>query len=459
MNLDPPTAPAAAPRPRDTLLAFAIAAALFLALHAWRDVRQLWHDASIYWALADLPNYHAVANNIRGYLLAVLLAPARAVADATASIWSVRVWLSLTYAWALTWLVPGAFVALFGGRLTLARRLAPAVLMLVLLPGLLLYPLSDLPALLLMIGSLFALRTAQQRAAGGALPLRWLAGAGALAGAAYNTRTIYLFVLLALLLAVPLVLGRGRAWGRRSLETLVLAAAALLVMLPQGFINQHAHGKFTLDPAVRSAGTSLFLSQLHWGIALQRYETAVVEEKMSFGIRYEDPAGNKLWKKLDKRIPFDGIPGYLGAVADHPLDFLGVYARHFVNGLDLRDGLLYVHRLSETRTGIALFNFLVLALAAWVTVLRAGAGAASPPALWLGLWLLPVLLVVPGAIETRFFAPLHLLAWCAIAFHFDGRALAASFRQHRLALPAALLAAAGVFFAITLSTMASRVQP
>ena len=35
---------------------------------------------------------------------------------------------------------------------------------------------------------------------------------------------------------------------------------------------------------------------------------------------------------------------------------------------------------------------------------------------WLAVIVLPVFAILPGAIETRFFLPLHVMAYCAIAF-------------------------------------------
>ena len=77
--------------------------------------------------------------------------------------------------------------------------------------------------------------------------------------------------------------------------------------------------------------------------------------------------------------------------------------------------------------------------------------------LWLLLWLAPVAFILPGMVETRFFLPLHLLAWCALALHFDRRMLATSFKEHPVLITTTIAAGACVFFAVTLSTMANRV--
>jgi hypothetical protein len=105
----------------------------------------------------------------------------------------------------------------------------------------------------------------------------------------------------------------------------------------------------------------------------------------------------------------------------------------------------------------------VLALACWIlwatrslSVLPHGFAAASRER-WLVLiaLLLPVAAIVPGAVETRFFLPLHLLAYGVIAFRFDPLVQQESIRRHGLTQVATIVAAAAVFFAVSLETMAN----
>ncbi len=155
---------------------------------------------------------------------------------------------------------------------------------------------------------------------------------------------------------------------------------------------------------------------------------------------------------------------YLKVVAEHPVHFLSLYTRHVINGLDVRDGIVYTRKPSPLRTPTALFNFAVLALACWVawsmrvrSMQPLSPGVRPAPATWrwsLVILLLPVVTILPGAVETRFFLPLHLLAYCVIAFYFDAPGLRQSARKHGTAIIVAVVVAAGVFFAVSSSTMA-----
>lgn len=461
MNLHPPGSGAGRPSRREAAGAFAIATVLFMALNAWRDVRVFWFDAGLYWQLADLAGFTSVTNNIRGYVLAVLLAPARYLCELTGSFWPLRAGLSLAYAWGLTWLAPAAYTAFFGGRLSLARRLLPAVLMAVVFPGMLVHPMSDLPALLLMLGALLALHRAARRSGG--LAPGWVALAGALAAAAYNVRTIYLFLLAGVLLAA-LAAGLRAPLRRQLAAAAAFAAAALAVLAPQGLLNQHMHGRFTFNPVVMGNGESLFVAQLVQGLGTQRYETMSPPLPGQGAVKYRDPAGERVLAEVGGPAAIRSPADYITRVVlGRPLDFAAVMGRHFVNGLDVRDGMVYVRRFSASRDGAAVVNFAVLASAGWAALLllaSPGAGPVPPHPpharwpWWALLWLAPVAFILPGMVETRFFLPLHLLAWCVLAFHGDRRAMAGSARAHPVLVAAAWLGAAGLFFGVTLATMA-----
>ena len=144
---------------------------------------------------------------------------------------------------------------------------------------------------------------------------------------------------------------------------------------------------------------------------------------------------------------------------------MAVYTRHLINGLDVRDGLVYTRKPSPLRGRTALLNFIVLALGAWVVIATRrrvpGTGAwpvSDVPASWrasLTVLLLPVVAIIPGAIETRFFVPLHLLAYCVIAMHFDAAQLRRDFDRHSGGLILTFVTAAAVFFALSTNTLAT----
>ncbi len=447
-------------------LASGFATLLLLALHYAFRITGFHYDSDQYWQLATFEKLSTV-RSARGYFFPALLAPLHYLTSVSGNpLLTYRLGMSLFYGLLLTTLLPAAFRQAFGGKLSLQRRLVPVVLMAALFPGMLLYPLSDLPALLLALAALMCVLRGLE-----VTTLRWvfiglLFAAGALIGAAYNTRTIYLFAAIPLgLLAVVTVGGaRARVPFPRWLGLAAFVAGVVVISLPQAAINKHLRGVNSLAVQSDINNKGLFASQLAWGMTLQRYETTLYAEALSSQALYFDPAGAKLFKETMGGGDLFSLSYYLEVLARRPLDFLALYTRHVVNGLDVRDGLVYTHKPSSRRNRTALFNFLVLALAVWVTLsIRArapptGGGFRAVPGSWavsLALLVLPVAAIVPGAIETRFFLPLHTLAYCVIAFHFDAQLLRRHFTLHGRILLLALVVAAGAYFAMTFSTMAN----
>lgn len=446
-------------------LACIVSIAILMMLHRWYDIRNLPNDAGEYWHLSS-PDVLGNLRFHRGYVLPVLLLPLHYLADRMADPFQVfRLGMSCIYGAALALLVPAAFQQAFGGKVSFGRRLVPVLLLAAIFPGVLLYPLSDLPALLLALGGLFlALRGMEQPTSPRLLGM--LAASGALMGAAYNTRTIYLFIPVGLLalLALLAVYPKQTKAPARWIEIAVVVAGMIAVSLPQLVINQRTHGVSSLAVQARVDNHSLFANQLVWGMTVQRYETTINPDAPAPTVFYLDPDGVQLFNEVAGQGDLFSRRYYLKVVAEHPVRFLSLYTRHVINGLDVRDGIQYTRKPSPLRTRTAVFNFAVLALACWVAwSLRARSmqplppGVRPAPARWrwsLLILLLPVLAVLPGAIETRFFLPLHLLAYCLIAFYLDADSLRQSFRKHRAAIIVALVIAAGVFFAVSSSTMA-----
>ena len=448
-------------------LASAIATLLLLALHDAFGFTGFHFDSYQYWQMATFENLSTV-RSARGYFFPALLAPLNYLTSVSGSpLLTYRMGMSLSYGVLLTTLLPAAFRQAFGGKLTLPRRLVPVVLMATLFPGMLLYPLSDLPAFALALAALMCALRGLEVTASRRRFIVLLFAAGALMGAAYNTRTIYLFAAVPLaLFAIMTFRGTWTGSGFPGwLGLSAIIAGVVVISLPQAAINKQLRGVNSLAVQTDINNKGLFASQLAWGITVQRYETTLHAEALSSQVLYLDPAGAKLFRETMDGGDLFSPWYYLHVVSRHPLDFLALYTRHVVNGLDVRDGLIYTQKPSPQRNRTALFNFLVLALAVWVVFsVRArpapagGGGLRAVPGTWpfsLALLLLPVAAIVPGAIETRFFLPVHTLAYCVIAFHFDAQLLRRHFALHGHILLLSLALAAGLYFAMTLSTMAN----
>lgn len=410
-------------------IAFMGIALAFLVVQQFLQIDRFYYDSALYWDQGHPSRF--LGTTVRGYVFPLFLHGLRHITDATADpVFAYGILASLIYAYVLAVLLPRWFVGIFGGDVSLGRRLVPGVLLAVMFPGLVFYPLSDLPALLLAFGSLYCV----YRVASSPELRRWRLPAllailaGALAMAACNVRPIYVFMLPGLLLLV-FFLFKGR---RVSFLALTLVGMAL-AGLPQSVINAKANGTFSPLVTHPVGKNSLFAAQLVMGITVQRYETSYVSGSLS----YIDPAGMRLVRKVGDSAPIftfaeyqHGMADRVVSVADYvrlaaqfPLDFLGIYVRHVVSGLDARDGEVYVAQSTADRNFKSLIGFGLLATAVLTLLSRRLPSRAPPPRPAVrfalaaaALLLLPVAAIVPGAVESRFFLPLHLLAYCVIAF-------------------------------------------
>ena len=459
--------------PHSKLSAMVIATALFLLLHQFHNVQRFPYDAEGYWHLGNPEIFFNYPKAIRGYFYPFLLLPARLFSNLFGDyqIYSYRFLSAIAYAYALTIVLPAFYVRVFGGTLTILRRLIPPLLIAVLFPGLIIYPLSDLPAFLLLIGSISALlsaKSAVSRTTAGALAVF----GGVLAAGAYNTRTIYLFPLLCIFCAVLFYFFSAQLTRNRLLGVLAFIAGLLLVSLPQSFINQSTHG--TWSPAVipQQSEKSLFALQLMWGITMQRYETTIDSAAPAPTRYFMDRVGENLFISESLENGEVTIAKYISLVARNPIDFLGIYGRHLVNGLDLRDGEVYVKNSKRVSNKIAVFNFLMLALGLLSALVRYDAWKlkgsvlstdpsikrASADIIWplcAFVLLLPVFAILPGAVETRFFLGLHVLLYCTIAFNASAAEIASYIKKHWIPVLFGFGLLFTLFFAVSTSTMSS----
>lgn len=434
---------------------------MFMLLHKVMGVAAFPFDSGLYWHLSNTFVLFDFPNTNRGYFYPALLAPARYLSDGYVALgyFPFRLLSSVTYAYFFAILIPNFYLKIFGGRLSLLRRLITPLLITILLPGLITYPLSDLPALALMVGASASVLSS----ASTTLTLKryaLLVLAGLLAYGAYNTRTIYLFPAGLLTLAISLFIYNKDSFGAKTLTTLAFLFGAAVASIPQIAIN--AKNFDSLSPLVQTGvHRSLFVNQLLWGITLQRYETSIDKTVPGPAVFYMDKAGEQLFK--DNKIgsePFE-LSSYIKLVVQNPMAFIGIYGRHIFNGLDLRDGEVYTIGQPGDRDGLALFNFFIIFSGFLIIIVNIAEkhrtlGKTLKTGFWAFLFLLPVIAIIPGAIETRFFLSLQMAIYCSLAFSCDPSALRKLLSKHWLLIGVALIVSATFFVSVSTSTMANQ---
>jgi hypothetical protein len=386
-------------------------------------------DANAYWHYSSFILDLDFPKTMRGYFYPLVLALPRFIANLWPSSGYTGFYIvqAVLFSYTLSILLPYVFTGLIGGKISISRRIIPPLLIAIFFPGLMAYPLSDLPALCMIVASLYlALKASKQNSLASSFLFLFLAGITAYG--AYNTRTIYFFTLVILVPIIPILLLQKNSHIEKLLLTAAFIAGATFASLPQIMINiKHLNSP---SPFVITdhKNTSLYANQLKWGVTIQRYETGYNSETGGiYPIYYIDPLGERLFEDANLGEGVITVPKILTAIINHPLSFLRIYTKHFINGMDVRDPDPYTSTSSKDRNFRSFTSLSVCVLGAFFLALlaaRSETGRNHWPQIlfkvtWLALLILPVLAITPGAIETRFFLPLHLIGYCAISYGFS----------------------------------------
>lgn len=441
------------------LAAFIATVLVFLTLHKIMGVAVFPWDSGNYWKLSNADILFDFPKTIRGYFYPALLAPARYASDSfdVLGYFPYRLISSLVYGYFFAILVPKFYLQVFGGQVSFLRRLITPLLLALLCPGVIVYPLSDLPALSLMVSaSICALSSACTTVVLKRYALLVLTGL--LAYGAYNSRSIYLFPAGLLAIGLSLIVYYKNDVRTKIFATLAFFMGAALASIPQVAINFKNENSFSpLVITTSLYNRSLFANQLLWGITLQRYETSIDKTSPGPEVFYIDKAGEQLFSANNIGAETFELRTYFRLLLNNPLDFVGIYGRHIINGLDLRDGEVYTLSSPGNRDALALFNFLILfsgllIITITIATKRPKTEQKIKSFFWGLVLLLPVIAVVPGAIETRFFLALHLAAYCALAFSSDPDTIKNLLHKHWVLVSVALVISATLFFSISTTT-------
>lgn len=273
----------------------------------------------------------------------------------------------------------------------------------ILFTGLIIYSLSDLFAIVLCSTAIIL----EDRLEGCG---SWKKGIvySLLLGAAmymmYNVRTIYMFSNLALLIKILWYFWRGK-FKIKSCVTILGGSmiGGTLAAFPQIYMNYNMLGIVS----IKVPTNGLMLKQVFWGINFQRYDTYIgkAPEHPGASMYFQDPAGSRLLNEM-------GIGGFAGwgdfllFCLKHPVDVFGIYVRHFVNMLFPCWPGQYVKDLGNSKIFMA-----AIALVMFFTFGLAVLNRFTDTGFWknYAVLLTPILFILPGAVEIRFFAAMYIM--------------------------------------------------
>lgn len=239
--------------------------------------------------------------------------------------------------------------------------------------------------------------------------------------AAYNTRTIYLIPAIILVCAMLFPMLWHREYSIFLRTVIGLAIGIIIIAWPQMFLNKNYFG--TISPAVQTAIGSqdnLFIAQLEWGIRYPRYETFIGDQTVFSqpSVYFESKAGEVAY--TGEHIA--SILDYIKWFFCHFLQACGIYWEHFISGITLFYTQLYLTNIKVNTIAFLLncgiYMVALIGLIEKGLAFKMGEWKRLVPCF---LMLIPVILILPGAVETRFFLPLYLLIYVFVAMKMNYR--------------------------------------
>lgn len=445
------------------VVSFCAGAGLLFTLSMLYNIHGYYYDSRIYWQLGRSivqngsiclssypPTYRGVGFPIIlsfCHLSSVWLGGGAHIAFRLLS----SVWISFILTVALpyfyTQLLPDKHL-----RISVGTRLGMVVLMILFWRGLILYPLTDFYAFSFMLISaclLFAIVRLEEDHKKNRFisPCSILSavGAGFFAYAAYNFRTIYLFAAAGLfLLAIRL------HWRKGFLHLMLIIgcmlAGSILCSLPQIITNYYSTGTLTMSVLTSADGSyphGLFAYQCLSGILYQRCDAFTPTLTKATGIKrffLFDPVGQQIFQ-LDKLSCDAPLSTFFRSLFRHPLEILGIYVRHLINMLNPVFGEIYIENSHQFKLHLTLINYLMMVgtfIGLLSSKVRGAHSVAKKTATVGAIWgllplILPCVMLLPGAVELRFFLPIYLLMYAYLLFAADWKSIIAWIRERRTA--------------------------
>lgn len=290
----------------------------------------------------------------------------------------------------------------------------------VLFVGVIVYPLSDLFALMMSCTALMFLKITMETDKTYFRIICAIA-TGCFAYFAYNVRTIYLFSGIAMILMI-LFYNKCNLKIAQRLGCMCCGLIGMITAgIPQLIMNIKNLGEYSLKVPTNG----LMLSQMLWGLKYQAYATyapnIVDDSHPDMSSFYIDKMGTTILDHMGIET-FSQWQDYFSVVIKHPISVVIIYVKHFVNYIFAGYPEIYIQRLSEPKMLLAMLGFTVLFLALIGCVTKSWYNNIS---IIEYIWVIsiPALLIIPGAVEYRFSLPLYLIAICAIGLDMNWKKL------------------------------------
>lgn len=417
---------------------------IFLILFIFQEIKNItdfFWDSALYMELSNSLisdgklDFNTYTRSYRGYILPFLLLPCNMMSSLISVFLAYRIYSSIIFALFLGLLFPYFIEKLLKVKIGIMKRIIFALIVIVFWNGLIMHPLSDLwSVLFLIIAILCIILLKESNKFWKNLLYALICGISIYC--MYNIRTIYMFSILPILALFFINITKMKAMKiyKKILLIVILVIGAVIVAYPQCIINRHHYESFT--PTVVTKGIykkSLIVFQLGNGLYYNRYETNInLNDYPSAAMKYINKQGKELAEEYNN---ISSMKDYVSAAIKEPFTIISVYFAHFISGLDIKYPNIYVERVSGIGvTAISLLNYTMLYY--FIVGLKNQFEFKNinkknyDIILVLITTILPVIAILPGAIEARFFIPLYLLIYSYAIFAIDHKKMLETLKKN-----------------------------
>lgn len=345
------------------------------------------------------------------------------------------------------------------GKKDLIRTISFWALFSLLFVGVIVYPLSDLFAVMNIFAAMFFLKRSLETDKT-AVKFITVFISGVFCYFAYNTRTIYLFACYTVPVIYIIIRLCGQKEKKIGFKRLLLTGAeiitgffgAVAAAIPQIIMNKINLDKFSMSVPT----SSLMLSQMFWGIKFQRYDTymPVTADELHPNpqVFFMDSAGIRILDEMHM-ADFANWGDFFSLFIHHPVDVIMIYVRHLVNYVFPCWPTVYVTDLNNSKWLWGLLGFTMFFLTAFIFIRKCLKSYKN--LVYFIPVLVPAILIIPGAVEYRFSIPLYLFALCQLFFNADLKKIKDDVIAHKWSVLFIYLAGAMLCFTIWSDMLAS----
>ncbi len=275
---------------------------------------------------------------------------------------------------------------------------------------------------------------------------------------AYNTRTIYLYTCILLLIYAYVYIVKVQITEAKSSvsnKTLLLKSKLPFILFlsatfllgfaissfPQMFINFHHTGNITPRVLTENLINNSVLEnmQVFWGLDTPRYETYVGSLALFeyAGVHFVDTLSAELILKEGITLENFQLFTIIELLFKYPAEIISIYTRHIISALTPIYSEIYITNMYVDKTLTVVVNIF-----AWITAgvchlssWKTGGRAFYKKYGWLLFCILvSCILVLAGALEIRFFIILHFLLYFYLGFIADYKSAITLVKKHWFAV-------------------------